>query len=131
MNTQSGLLRVKKIISEVPAYGKIIAVVIFLTHGIADYITTLTAYLIAGNRGMSFSNVEKNPLLSEADPIGLLVIIIGSAGLISIVCLTSYYVIEKEGNRYNRLFAHALFTLLAGFGVYIVANNVLFLAEFA
>lgn len=130
MNTQSALLRVKNIVSEVPAYGKLVAVVIFLTHGVADYITTLTAYLIAGNRGMSFSDVEKNPLLSGADPIEMFVVIIGSAGLISIVCLLSYYVIEREGGRYNRLFAHVLFTILAGFGVYIVVNNILFLVEF-
>jgi len=130
MKIQSGLLRVKKIISEVPAYGKLIAVVIFLTHGVADYITTLTAYLIAKNRGISFSDVEKNSLLSGSYPIQMLVVIIGSACLISIVCLLSYYVIEREGDQYNRLFAHVLFTVLAGFGVYIVVNNILFLAEF-
>lgn len=130
MDVQHGLRRVKNEFGNIHSYGKAIIIGVFLTHGVFDYITTITAYLVADRRGISFSNIEKNPLVAGSNPFEMFVIIVGSALLISLVCAISYLVIDEKGGKYNRIFGDFLFTILVLIGAYININNLFFLSEF-
>ena len=130
MSIRDGLHRIKREFGSIHAYGKATVIGVFLTHGVIDYLTTITAYAVAESRGLNFADVEKNPFVAGSTPFEIFLIVVGSAFVISLVCAISYRIIEKEGGMYNRIFADFLFTVLVLMGAYININNLIFLSEF-
>lgn len=110
---------------ELHATGKALTVLIFLTHGILDYITTFIGYYATTSRGGSFAEVEQNSIIAHSGPLEMFFIIVGGALLMSILVVSVYSANQKieSKEQFNRRLADFLFGLIALFGVLLVANN--------
>lgn len=120
----------RKLISiykETHEYGKFVAIGIFVTHGLIDYLTTATGYLLTKGTPVEFSSVEKNPLIADANLFEMFVIIVLTSFVMSFLVILVYKANRKfeDKNLYNRMFADFLFTIILILGIALVINNII------
>lgn len=115
---------VSNIYHDTHSKGKVLALIVFATHGILDYLTTITAYYIINLRGGDFSDVEANVLISGSDPVEMFFIIVGGSAVISIIMIITYYfnrTLSESG--LERWKIDLSFGVIAIMGIALVANN--------
>jgi hypothetical protein len=113
--------------NETHKYGQFICLGIFTTHGILDYLTTATGYLITKQASIPFQSLEKNPILKGSNLIEMFLIIVSTAFIISLIPIFVYKINRKyeDDCQKNRRFADFLFSLILLIGIVLVVNNLL------